>query len=94
MRGTRRGWAGEVSTERWAATECSRALTLKRTLWSDGALQLLEHAIALDAACDDDGRGEAQPLVREVNLLDRLCARKLVNLKRVQVDSAKGGGMR
>ena len=41
---------------------CQGALTLKRTLWSDGALQLLEHAIALDAACDDDGGGDAQPL--------------------------------
>ena len=67
--------------------------TKANTIWGGGALQLLEHAIALDAACDDDGRGDAQPLVREVNLLDRLCARKLVNLKHVPVDSAKGGGM-
>ena len=73
--------------------ECQQALTLKRTLWSDVALQLLEHAIALDAACNDDGGGDAQLLAREVNLLDRFCARKLVNLKRVPVDSAKGGGV-
>ena len=55
-----------------------------------GALQLLEHATALDAACDDDGGGNAQPRVPEVDLLGRLCAHKLVDLKRVPVDTAKG----
>ena len=68
-------------------------MTQKQTLWGGGALQLLEHAIALDAACNDDGGGDVQLLAREVNLLDRFCARKLVNLKRVPVDSAKGGGV-
>ena len=29
--------------------------TKANTIWGGGALQLLEHAIALDAACDDDG---------------------------------------
>ena len=35
-----------------------RALTPKRTLWGGGALQLLEHAVLLDAARDDDGGGD------------------------------------
>ena len=66
-----------------------------------GALQLLEHAVPLDAVRDNYGRGNAQPgaqpLAREVTLLSRLCARELVNLKRVPklcVDTAKGRGMR
>ena len=67
--------------------------TKENTIWGGGALQLLEHAIALDAARDDDGGGDAQPLAREVNLLGRLCARELVNLKCVPVDTAKGRGM-
>ena len=68
--------------------------TKANTIWGGGALQLLEHAIALDAARDNDGGGDAQPVAREVNLLDRLCARKLVNLKRVPVNTAKGRGVR
>ena len=58
-----------------------------------GALQLLEHAVLLDAACDDDGGGNAQILAREVNLLGRLCALELVDLKGVAVHTAKGRGM-
>ena len=67
-------------------------MTRKDTLWGGGALQLLEHAILLDAARDDDGRGNTQPLVREVDLLGRLCAPELVDLKRVPVDTAKERG--
>ena len=61
-----------------------------------GALQLLEHAVPLDAARDNDGGGNAQPLIMtgEVDLLCRLCAFELVDLKRVSVDTAKGRGMR
>ena len=57
-----------------------------------GALQLLEHAVLLDAARDDDGGGDAEagPLVREVDLLGRLYALELVDLKRVTIDTAKG----
>ena len=58
-----------------------------------GALELLEHAILLDAARDDDGGGNAQPLAREVDLLCRLCALELVDLKRVPVGTAKGRGV-
>ena len=29
------------------------------TIWGGGALQLLEHAVPLDAARDDDGGGDA-----------------------------------
>ena len=58
-----------------------------------GALQLLEHAVLLDAARDDDGRGDAELLAREINLRGRLCALELVDLKRVAVDTAKGRGM-
>ena len=56
------------------------------------ALQLLEHAVLLDAARDDDGGGDAEagPLVREVDLLGRLYALELVDLKRVTIDTAKG----
>ena len=69
-------------------------MTQKQTLWGGGALELLEHAIPLDAARDDDGGGNAQILAREVNLLGRLCALELVDLKRVPVHTAKGRGMR
>ena len=58
-----------------------------------GALQLLEHAVLLDAARDDDGGGDAEPLAREVDPLGWLRARELVDLKRVPVDTAKGRGM-
>ena len=55
-----------------------------------GALELLEHVILLDAARDDDAGGEAEVLAREVDLLGRLCALELVDLKRVAIDTAKG----
>ena len=64
------------------------------TIWGGSALQLLEHTVPIDAARDNDGRGNAQPLAREVDLLARLCALELVDLKRVPVDTAKGRGMR
>jgi hypothetical protein len=52
---------------------CQRALTKvgsikrakfakKKTLWGGGALELLEHAVLLDAARDDDGGGNTEPL--------------------------------
>ena len=64
----------------------------KRTLgedWGGGdALELLEHAVLLDAARDDDGRGNAEPLIGEVDLLSTL---QLVDLKHVTVEhTAKG----
>ena len=68
--------------------------TKVNTIWDGGALELLEHAVLLDAARDDDGGRNAQPLAREVDLLGRLCALELVDLKRVAVDTAKGRGMR
>ena len=55
-----------------------------------GALQLLEHAVLLDAARYDDCGGDAAPLPREVDPLGRLRALELVDLKRVIVDTAKG----
>ena len=76
----------------------SRGPGTKANTMCGGALQLLEHAVPLDAVRDDYGRGNAEPgaqtLARQVNLLSRLCARELVNLKRVPVDTAKGRGMR
>ena len=51
---------------------CQRALTGKRALTGGGALKLLEHAVLLDAARDDDGGVETEPLAREVDLLGRL----------------------
>ena len=59
-----------------------------------GALELLEHAILLDAARDDDGGRDAEPLAREVDLLGRLRALELVDLKRVTVDTAERGHTR
>ena len=69
---------------------CQRALT--KHSGGGGALELLEHAVPLDAARDDDGGGNAQPLAREVDLLCRLCALELVDLKWVPIDTAKGRG--
>ena len=66
-------------------------LTRKDTLWGGGALQLLEHAILLDAARDDDGRRDAEPLAGEVDLLRRFRALELVDLKSVTINTAKGG---
>ena len=75
--------------------ECQWALTQKQTLCGGGgALELLEHAVLLDAARDDDGGRDLEALVGEVDLLGRLCALELVDLKRVPVDTAKGRGMR
>ena len=65
-----------------------RRLTLR-----GGALQLLEHAVLLDAARDDNGRGNAEILLREVDLLGGLSALELIDLKRVTFDTAKGRGM-
>ena len=55
-----------------------------------GAPQLLEHAVLLDAARNDDGGGDAELLVREVDLLGPLRALELVDRKRATVDTAKG----
>ena len=60
-----------------------------------GALELLEHAVPLDATRDDeDGGGNAQPLAREVNLPGRCCALERTDLKRVPVNTAQEKGMR
>ena len=59
-----------------------------------GALELLEHTVPLDAARDDDGGRGAEALGGEIDLLGQLCARELVDLKRVPVNTAKGRGMR
>ena len=55
------------------------------------ALELLEHAVPLDAARNDDGGGNAEPLIGEVDLLGRLSTLELVDLKRVTVDTATRG---
>ena len=52
------------------------------------APQLLQRPVVLDAARDDDGRGDAQLLVREVDLLGGLGALELVDRQRVAVDAA------
>ena len=58
------------------------------------ALKLLEHTVPLDAARDDDGGRDLEALVGEVDLLCRLYALELVDLKWVPIDSANGRGMR
>ena len=68
--------------------------TKANTIWGGGALELLEHAIPLDAARDDDGGRDAEPFAGEVDLLGRLCALELVDLKRVTIDTAKGEACR
>ena len=68
--------------------------TKANALGAGGALELLEHAILLDAARDDDGGRDAEPLAREVDLLGRLRALELVDLKRVAIDTAKGEACR
>ena len=68
--------------------------TKANALGAGGALELLEHAILLDAARDDDGGRDAEPLVREVDLLGRLRALELLDLKRVTIDTAKGEAFR
>ena len=68
--------------------------TKANALGASGTLELLEHAILLDAARDDDGGRDAEPLAREVDLLDRLRALELVNRKRVTIDTAKGEACR
>ena len=50
--------------------------------------QLLQRPVALDAARDDDGRGVAQILVREIDLLGGRGALELVDRQRVAVDAA------
>ena len=85
-----RGMGGGTVREK----ACQWALTRKQTLWGGSALQLLEHAILLDAARDDDGGRNVEPLAREVDLLGRLRALELVDLKRVPVHTAKERGMR
>ena len=53
------------------------------------APQLLQRTVVLDAARDDDGRGDAKVLVREVDLLGGLGALELVDRQRVlAVDAA------
>ena len=64
--------------------------TKANALGAGSALELLEHAILLEAARDDDGGRDAELLAREVDLLGRLRAPELVNLKRVTIDTAKG----
>jgi len=79
-----RGWGGERAGMSMGPD------TKANTIWGGGALQLLEHAVPLDAARDNDSGSNVQPLAREVDLLGRLCALELVDLKRMPVDTTKG----
>ena len=72
----------------------STALAHEQTLKGGGTLQLLEHTVPLDAARDDDGEGNSQPHIREVDRLGPLCALEFFDLKRAIADTAKGRGMR
>ena len=56
------------------------------------APQLLQRPVVLDAARDDDGRGDAKVLAREVDLLGGLGALELVDRQRVAVDAANAAG--
>ena len=72
----------------------STALAHEQTLKGGGTLQLLEHTVPLDAARDDDSRGDVKSLVREFDPLGRLRALELVDLKSVTIDTAKGEACR
>ena len=80
--------------DRVKASMSAGADTKANALGMGGALELLEHAILLDAARDDDGGRVAEPLAREVDLLGRLRALELVDRKRVTIDTAKGEACR
>ena len=85
----------ETATEGWSedgqkSGVSAGADTKANALGAGGALELLEHAILLDAARDNDGGRNAEPLAGEVDLLSRLRAPELVNLKSVTIDTAKG----
>ena len=80
--------------EKVFANVSAGADTKANALGASGALELLEHAILLDAARDDDGGRDFEPVVREVDLLSRLRALELVDLKRVTIDTAKGEACR
>ena len=69
-------------------------MPVRRLTARGGALQLLENAVFLDAARDDHGGSDAEPLVREVDSLGWLRAVELVDLKRMTIDPARGRGMR
>ena len=76
--------ATEPVNERWSgsgepAGVSSGADTKANALGAGGALELLEHAILLDAGRDDDAGGDAEPLAREVDLLGRVRALELVD---------------
>ena len=75
----------EVGTE-----PCEGADRKANTPGAGGALELLEHTVPLDAARDDDGGRVPEALVGEVNLLGRLRALELVDLKSMTIDTAKG----
>ena len=75
----------EVGTE-----PCEGADRKANTPGAGGALELLEHTVPLDAARDDDGGHDPEALVGEVDLLGRLRALELVDLKSVTIDTARG----
>jgi hypothetical protein len=64
-------------------------ITKANTVWV-GALELLKHAILLDAARDDDGRGNEKHTIGKVDLLGWLSTLELIDPKRVTIDTAKG----
>ena len=76
--------------EKVFANVSAGADTKANALGAGGALELLEHAILLDAARDDDGGLVAEPLAREVDLLGWLRALERVDLESVTIDTAKG----
>ena len=78
-RGSRGGYCEEGC--QWAKSKHSGGCS---------ALELLEHAVLLDAARDDDGGLDAEPLAGEVYLLGRFRAPELVDLKIVIIDTGKG----
>ena len=65
--------------------------TKANALWDCSALELFQHAVLLDAACDDEGRGDAEALIGEVDRLGWLGALELVNLQHMSIDAATQG---
>ena len=65
-----------------------------QALGQAAALEFFEHAVPLNAACDDDGRGNTKRLAGEVKLLVGFGALELVDRQRMAIDTAHTSGTR
>ena len=59
-----------------------------------GVLERLGHRVGANQARDHDGRGHAEALVGQVDVINGLGALQLVDLERVAVDTAQAAARR